>query len=144
MFDRNKYQCGHHEQSASWTTSKEDRPTKSTVSKRVEEHHGMKWRKYHGTLGHQNRQPWPWLWPSDNSMWLHGRIDRRPWIRFEGLRWEIPWEPNVANYFSNVRPCVARRTPWRDKPIIGIFEVSPSQVYRYIVGKGLFHSYFSS
>ena len=29
----------------------------------------------------------------------------------------------------NVRPCVARRTPSRDKPTIRTFEVSPSQVF---------------
>jgi len=57
-----------------------------TVSQRMEEQHRMKWKKEHGTREHQNRQPWPWLWPWDNSMWLHGRIDRRAWIRFEGLR----------------------------------------------------------
>lgn len=44
----------------------------------------------------------------------------------------------------NVRPQIARRTPSRDEPIIQTFEVSLSQVYEDIAGKGLFHSYFSS
>ena len=45
---------------------------------------------------------------------------------------------------NNVRPCVARRTPWRDKPTIWAFQVSPSQACKESVGKGLFHIYFSS
>lgn len=44
----------------------------------------------------------------------------------------------------NVRPQIARRTPSRDELIIQTFEVSLSQVYEDIAGKGLFHSYFSS
>lgn len=44
----------------------------------------------------------------------------------------------------NVRPCVARRPPSRDEPTIRTFEVSPSQVCTDVVGKGLFHSHFST
>ena len=44
---------------------------------------------------------------------------------------------------ANIRPRAARRTPSRDEPIIRTFEVSPSRVYKDMVGKGFFQNYFS-
>ena len=45
--------------------------------------------------------------------------------------------------FSNVRPWVERRTPSRDKFTVKTSQLSPWQVYEYMLDVSLFSSHFS-
>ena len=50
---------------------------------------------------------------------------------------------SCSSNLINVHPCVARRTPWRDKSTIWTSKASPSQAYKIRVYQGLFYGYYS-